>query len=204
MNVHIDGICQDPDTQAVTIGRLLSDIRRDALSSGRIVCGISLDGNAVDTQYERCVSEQSVENFSELVVETADPKTLCLATLGEVARHILPIIEESGRIGDLIDSGKEVQALGRIVPCMEAWGAIVKAIHDIAQLMEVDMDEIAAEDESLSQSLRSLVELLQSIRSAMDARDMVTIRDAMKHEMTAFAKRVNTQLEALTSLVAAK
>jgi hypothetical protein len=182
----------------------LSDIRRDVLSSGRIVCAISLDGNAIDAQYEESIAEESVENFGGLIIETADPKTLCLATLEEVAHHILPIVEESARISELIDSGKEVQALGRIVPCMEVWGAIVKAVHDIAQLMDVDMDDIASEDESLSQSLRSLVDLLHNIKSAMDAHDMVTIRDAMKHEMTAFAKRVSTQLEALTSLVAAK
>jgi hypothetical protein len=158
----------------------------------------------VDSEYEKQITSSSPSSFGELAVETADPKTLCMATLGEVCNHIQPIIEESARIAELIDTGKEAQALGRIAPCVEVWGAIVKAVHNIAQLMQVDMASVSTGQESLSATLRGLVDLLQAIKNHLDARDMVSIRDTMKHEMPDMALRVSAQLEALSSQVATK
>lgn len=204
MKITIDGNASQTRSASVTIGKLLSDVKNEVLESGRVVLSLCLDGRVVDSDYERQVAMSPPSSFGELTVETADPKALCLATLGEVCNHIQPIIEESARIAELIDTGREAQALGRIAPCVEVWGAIVKAVHNIAQLMQVDMESVSTGQESLSGTLRGLVELLQSIKNQLDARDLVSIRDTMKHEMPDMARRVSGQLEALSSQVATK
>lgn len=204
MEISVDGNRRDVSEQPATMGKLISRLKSDILATGRVVLSMEVDGRAVDADYEKRIQERLVEEFSEILVETADPKELCLATLDEVANHIQPIIDESARISDLVDTGKDTQAFGRIVPCIEVWGAIVKAVHDITQLMQVDMNQVATDDETLSDCLRALVGLLQKIKDSMDARDLVAVRDAMKHEMPEVADRIATQLEALSSLVAAK
>jgi len=204
MEISVDGNRRDVSEQPATMGKLISRIKNDVLAGGRIVLAIEVDGHAVDADYEREIHDRPVGDFRKVSVETADPKTLCLATLEEVSHHIAPIIDESARISDLVDTGKDTQAFARIVPCIEVWGAIVKAVHDIAALMQVEMDQVATNDESLSESLRALVELLQRIKDSMEARDLVGVRDAMKHEMPEVADRIAAQLEALSSLVAAK
>lgn len=204
MQISVDGSIRESHPLPATMGKLISDIKNDLLSSGRVALSFSLDGRVVDSEYEKEIAAMPPGTFRELSVEAADPKALCLATLAEVANHIQPIIDESARIADLIDTGKEAQALGRIAPCVEVWGAIVKAVHNITQLMQVDTREITASGESLSDTLRRLVELLQSVKNRVDARDMVGVRDAMKHEMPDVARRTAAQLESLTSRVAAK
>jgi hypothetical protein len=204
MHISVDGTRREAEALPETIGGLISGLKSDLLADGKVVLSVSVDGRVADAEYQREIADRPAADFGEVSVETADPKALCLATLEEVRNHIQPIIDESGRISELIDTGKEAQALGRIIPCVEVWGAIVKAVHNIAQLMQVDINEVATSDEALSETLRSLVDLLQSIRNHMESRDLVSIRDVMKHEMPEVARRVGAQLEGLSNLVAAK
>ncbi len=204
MQVTIDGTPRETNGLPSSIGRLISELKSDLLAAGKVVLSVSIDGKVIDAQYEREISTLPVDSFTELCVETADPKSLCLATLDEVRNHVQPIIDESARISDLIDSGRQTQALGRIIPCIEVWGAIVKAVHNIAQLMQVNTAEVSAGQETLSDTLRALVDLLQSIKNHMDSQDMVSLRDAMKHEMPDVARRIGAQLESLSALVSAK
>jgi hypothetical protein len=90
------------------------------------------------------------------------------------------------------------------MPCLEVWGAVTTAIHNIAQLMEVNMDEVSTGEESLTDSIRALVTVMQSLKAGMDARDLVSIRDTLKHEMPETADRIAAQLDALSNVVAAK
>jgi hypothetical protein len=204
MEISVDGSPRNTHVIPATIGTLIADLKNDLLDDGRVILSLTLDGRTVDGEYEKEVAGMSPGVFGRFSVETADQKTLCLATLDEVAHHIQPIIDESARIAELIDTGNEAQAFGRIGPCVEVWGAIVKAVHNIAQLMQVDMMSVAACDETLSSALKGLVELLQSIKNHVDARDLVALRDVMKHQMPEVAKRIAAQLDALSNQVAAK
>jgi len=204
MEISVDGNPREVCVLPATVGKLISDIRNDLLDGSRVLLSYSLDGRIVDSEYEREISGMSPGAFKILTLETADPKALCLATLDELRNHIQPIIDESARISELIDTGRDAQALGRIAPCVEVWGAIVKAIHNIAQLMQVETDKVSANDETLSEGLGALVELLQMIKNHMEARDLVSLRDAMKHEMPEVARRIAAHLDALSGQVAAK
>jgi hypothetical protein len=203
MQISVDGAQRETDVSPGTMGRLISNIKSDLLATGKVVLSLSVDGRAIDAEYERQICELPVEKFGELSVETADSKKLCLATLDEVHHHIAPIIDEAVRISDLLDAGKQEQALGRVISCTEVWGAIVKAVHNIAQLMQIDIDQVRAGDQSLRETLRSVVALLQTIKNHMDSRDFVGIRDTMKHEIPEVAKRFDAQLTALSRMLSA-
>jgi len=204
MEISVDGNRRDVASMPATMGDLISDLKCELLDSGRVVLSLAVDGRAVDARYENEIAGRPVSDFQGITLSTADPKTLCLATLEEVANHIQPIIDESARISELIDQGRHSQAMGRIMPCLEVWGAVITAIHNIAQLMQVNLDEVSTGEESLTDSIRALVSVMQSIKAAMDSRDLVSIRDALKHEMPETAHRIAAQLDALSNMVAAK
>jgi len=204
MEISVDGVAREVPALHGTMGGLIGELKKDVLSQGRVVLAVSVDGRDMALKAQGEIAGRRVDEFSTLSVKTADPRELCLATLEEVSNHIQPIIDEAGRIAELIDQGKEAQALGRIVPCLEVWSAIVRAAQNISELMQVDLNGVTANNESLPESVRALVGLLGELKAGMDARDFVAVRDAMKNRMPEVSGRIAVQLDALFAAVSAK
>ena len=204
MQIKVDGKNQEDKFSAKTAGKLLSEMRQAVTSAGRVITSIEVDGKELSQAEEKKMASARVKEFNLIEVRTAEPRELCLATLQEVGRHIQPIIDESARIASLIDTGKEVQAFERILPCLEVWSAILAAVQKIAALMQVDVKQISSAQEPLSESVGALVRFLQCLKTSIDGQDLVAVRDAMKHEMPEVAARISAQISALSAAISSK
>lgn len=202
MEIQVDGSRQEVQPLPATIGQLVSELRGAVTTAGKVVISVTVDGREMNEGEEVRISAQPVEEFANVSVLTAEPRVLCIETLEEVSRHVEPVIDECNRIADLIDAGKEAPAFERIVPCMEVWGAILGAVQKIAVLMEIDLENVGTEDETLTDSVTALVSFLQSLKGRIDSHDLVSVRDAMKHEMPEIADRISRQLTALSTAIA--
>ncbi len=203
MEISVDGLSLSLEGPPPTVGRLIDELKTRAARSNRVILSIHLDGSDLDIVAQRRVADRPIEDFESLAVETADAKSLCVATLEEAGRHIQPVIDEAGRISELIDQGKEADALGRMAPCLEVLGTIVAAVEKVSILLELDLNEVAVEGASLADIITRLSEFLRSLKSSIDARDLVAARDSMKHELPEVASALEQQLSALSSAVAA-
>lgn len=204
MEVSVDGARLDIASRPITIGTLIRDAKETVISRGRVILSVSIDGREMDAEAEREIADKPVTGFRRLVLETAHPRDLCIETLQEVARHIQPVIDEGARISELIDTGKEKAAFDRIVPCLEVWAAILSAMQKVATLMDIDIAKISADGESLPEGVKGVIGFLQGMRDALAERDLVSVRDALKHQMPQVARRMTAQVEALSAAVAAK
>jgi hypothetical protein len=204
MEISVDGSPRQAPAAATTMGPLLAALKEDVLATGRVVLSVQIDGHEADAKKQADVADASVGEFSNLRLQTADPKALCIATLEEVANHIQPIVDEAGRIAELIDTSKETQAMTRIGPCLDVWAAIIRAVQNIAELMQVRLAEVATEQETLPASIEALVGVLEELKASVNARDFVSTRDIMKNRMPEVSRRIAAQLGALLAAVAAK
>lgn len=203
MEISVDGLNLTLDDPPPTVGRLIDDLKNRTARSNRVILSIRLDGDDLDPPAQRRIADRPLDEFASLEVETADAKSLCVATLEEAGRHIQPVIDEAGRIGELIDQGKEADALGRMAPCLEVLGTIVAAVEKVSILLELDLNEVAFEGASLADIIGRLSEFLRDLKSSIDARDLVAARDSMKHELPEVASALEQHLSALSSAVAA-
>lgn len=203
MEVLVDGQARAFDNMPVTIGGLLEEIRSSAVSQNRVILSITLDGAEMVAREQADAAGTPSANHSMLEVITADARELCAATIEEAARHISPVVDESLRIAALIDAGKESEALTRIATCMEVWGTIMAAVEKVCMLLELKLEDVSHRDTTLADDIAGLAGFLQTLQTAIDARDLVGVRDAMKHEMGEVADRLENQLSALCTAVSA-
>lgn len=204
MKILVDDKRQDMRPLPKTMGNLIADLRTAVTNAGRIVLTISVDGRELSEDEERKIGPEPITRFGAVAVATSEPRALCLSILEEVGRHIQPIIDECDRIASLIDSGKELPALERILPCIEVWGTILATVQKVSGLMQVNINEVSTDKEALSEAVAGLVRLLQSLKASIDSHDMVSVRDAMKYEMPEIAKRISGQVQALSAAISAK
>ena len=152
MKILVDDKRQDMRPLPKTMGNLIADLRTAVTNAGRIVLTISVDGRELSEDEERKIAAEPIARFGAVAVTTSEPKALCLSILEEVGRHIQPIIDECDRIASLIDAGKEMPALERILPCIEVWGTILATVQKVSGLMQVNINEVSTDQEALSDS----------------------------------------------------
>jgi len=203
MEISVDGRTRRLDKLPDTIGELIDDLRESTIENERVILGVRVDGEDLDIAAQRRVASRPAADFSSIEVETADAKTLCIATLEEAGRHIQPVVDESLRISELIDAGRSEESLSRIIPCLEVWGTLIAAVQKVAVLLELDLNEVVTEEATLAEVVSRLAEVLRSLKANIDAHDFVAVRDSMKYEMPEVAGKLDRQLEALSSAVSA-
>lgn len=204
MEISIDGRTREVEDLPDTIGKLIIGLKNAVGQANRVVLSVSLDGQRIDADGQRRIADRRPGEFSSVSLETADAKVLCLATLEEAAKHIEPVVDEASRIGDLIDAGKDDEALRRIVPCLEVWSTIISAVEKVGILLEIDLDKVATDEATLNAVIEDLAEFLRGLKASVDTHDLVAIRDRMKHEMPEMGARISSQLAALSSVITAK
>jgi len=203
MEISVDGRARRLDKLPDTIGELIDDLRESTIENERVILGVRVDGEDLDIAAQRRVASRPAADFSSIEVETADAKTLCIATLEEAGRHIQPVVDESLRISELIDAGRSEESLSRIIPCLEVWGTLIAAVQKVAVLLELDLNEVVTEEVTLAEVVSQLAEVLRALKANIDAHDFVAVRDSMKYEMPEVAGKLDRQLEALSSAVSA-
>ncbi len=203
MEIIVDGRCRRLEKMPETVGGLLDLLKESVKADQRVVMAVRLNGEELDIQAQQRIAPQRPCELASVEIETADARALCVATLEEAARHIQPLVDECGRIGELIDAGRREESLSRIVPCLEVWSTLIAAVQKVAILLELDLKEVVAEDSTLAEVVMRLAEVLRALTADIDAGDFVAVRDAMKYEMPEVAGKLDSHLEALSSAVSA-
>ena len=203
MEIAVEGVGCTLDPLPDTIGLVIDVLKSNAARQGRVVLSVRIDGADTNMAGQQQLADRPSEDFSQIEMVTADAKELCVATLEESARHIPPVVEEAERVSDLIDAGEETKALQRLAPLLEVWSTLVAAVEKVSFLLELDLNEVADDGVSLADVIHELSVFLQHLKAGIDSRDLVSVRDSMKHEMPAIAEKLNGQLTALCSAVSA-
>lgn len=203
MEISVDGHQRRLREIPETIGELIDELKESIIEEDRVILGVCVDGTELDIAAQRDIARKASVDFSSVTIATADARELCVATLEEAARHIQPVVDESLRVSELIDAGRKEEALSRIIPCVEVWSTLIAAVQKVSILLELDLNEVVADDATLAEVIGELAEILRALKANIDAHDTVAVRDAMKFEMPEIAGKLDRQLEALSSAVSA-
>lgn len=203
MEISIDGERREVALLPATIGTLIDELKTSVGQDDRVVLSVSVDGKEMDICRQQEIADTPAGQFGSVEIETADAKVLCRATLEEAGRHIQPVVDEASRVAELLDAGKDTEAFSRILPCLEVWSTIMAAVEKVAILLELDIREVTTGEASLPEVIQELAEMLRDLKEGIDARDLVAVSDAMKHEMPEVAGKLSEQLAALCSTIAA-
>lgn len=164
-----------------TLSEALSAGVLHAEGTGRVVVGVSLDGEPLDN--EALAGSTPDRTGEELVLSTEDPRVLA-ATSSEQAIEALVIAREiQGKVADAIDAGSMEIAMPLLGEALEAWGAARRVVEYACEMMGIDPGEIEATGTTGAEAIERLAMTLTQLKEAIGASDLATISDLARYDL---------------------
>ena len=160
-----------------TVGQLLAHLGQ----KDRLVVNQLIDGCEPDYDNMSAVKQASPDDHT-LFVETAEAREIASDALDEVDLQM----EEADRLTSeavtLLQKNQPAGAMQKLSGCFTTWHHAQESVGKTAQLLRMDLGNIAAAGQSLSSLMNEFSEQLRSIRSALESRDYVTLGDVLTYE----------------------
>ena len=179
-----------------TVGQVLSHVAR----ANRLVVNVLIDGQEPDFGQMARVRAETLGNRT-VYVETADPREMALSVLDEVTLHLDEADTYRTEAVDALAQNQHSRAMQKLNACFGIWQHAHESIVKTAQLIRADLAQLHADGQSISDILASFVDQLRSIKSALEARDFVSLSDTLAYEMTQTTHRWAAAVAALRDAV---
>ena len=168
-----------------TVGQVLAHLQQE----DRLVVSVLVDGQEPDTD-RLTVLRQSPLNGHTIYIETADPREMALEVLDQVTEHLAQTDRLRTEACDLLADANHTKALEKLSGCFTTWQHAQDSITKTAQLLRIDLDRIeSADGATLMDFLVVFTEQLRQIRTALENRDFVLLRDVLSYEMPQTSSR---------------
>jgi hypothetical protein len=167
---------------AESIGDAIGSAAALAEERGRVIVEVIVDGNSWD---------QDQLGSSELRAGRADHLDLVTADLGELVHETLrdaaAALDDADRLqreaAELLQSDQAQIAMVRLGEAFGIWQSVQQAVAICGDALQVDLTALKVADNPLQQSVVRLDEQLQSLRTALENKDMVSLADMLLYEL---------------------
>jgi len=184
MRISVDGQTQSTlETTGLTVGELLARLRNALDPSGRMIVGIVCDGQEITPEAVGSLLTESVDKYSEIDFQTAQPKELAKNSL-VACKEILAQIE--GNCREVVVYLRQAQ----IQPAMELMGPMFTKLNDsykglqgTFQLLKIDPESVELSSGHAGKFMTGLIAKLREVKSALENRDYVGLADQFEYEL---------------------
>ena len=180
-----------------TVGQVLSHIQRD----NRLVVSLLIDGREPDLDHLREVKRSPLVGHT-VFIETAEPRQIAFDALEEVEQQLAEADRLKGDAVDLFHHNAVEKAMQKLSGCFSTWQNAQDSVLKTAQLLRIDLDRLKVEDRNLTAMVGEFAGQLRSIKSALEARDFVSLCDILTYETTETTNRWRGALDAIRGMLA--
>ena len=179
-----------------TVGQLLAYLR----SNQRLVVHMMVDGHEPDLDQIETLRALSLDERT-LFIETIEPKQIATDVFDQVQNLLCDAELLRGQAVSHLQAGEMADALKKLGSCFTTWNHTQESIEKIARLLSVDLENINLGQGSLQTWLQSFSRQLSDIRSALEARDYVTLSDILAYEAHQTSSRWQEAIEAIRATI---
>ena len=181
-----------------TIGQLLAHLHQD----NKLVVHVLVDGAEPDMKHIR---ELRAKNLADhiLFIETADPRALAHQVLDEVSTQLDHADHLCSDASNLLTRNSSAKAMEKLSGCFSTWQHAQESVLKVAQLLRIDLNDLAADGVPMTQLLADFTVQLHDIKRALENRDFVSLNDILKYEATSANVKWCTALNTLRGRIAA-
>jgi hypothetical protein len=197
MSVTVDQAPLETDQLGLrTVGQVLSHL----ISRNRLVVQLTIDGQEADLNQMSQLRSSPV-NGRAIMIETVDPRAMALEILDKVEAQLKEAEKFKTDAADLLQKNQTGKAMEKLTICFTAWQNAQQSIVGTAELMKLDLEQIQIENGKLTELLGQVSGQLQSIKSALENRDFVTLSDLLIYETTQTSDQWMSALSAVRRLI---
>lgn len=170
-----------------TLQALIEELKASALLKDRLIISVALDGRRLGDQELNAELERPVSDDRQVDLESGARTTVVqqalrglAATFGEHRARLAPI-------ADALLAGESSEAMKDVAAFIGLWQTCYRAIAQCSALLQEDLTERVSDGRSLKEHLADLIEKLNELRGALEARDMVLLADLLRYELEPLA-----------------
>ncbi len=166
-----------------TIEETVRNIQGKHCPEGTLIVGLSCDGQEVPSGAMTETMGQDISTIERLDLITANYRSLIMNTMDEASESLRGAIVDGKRIASMLVSGQTIDALRELGDCVRVFQQVHDAIGKSLQILEVDLDSVGHNGESVIASLAKPREVLMDIKGALQNTDHVRLADILEYEM---------------------
>lgn len=197
MPIHID---DQPTTLAAASLRDLLAAARDQLApAGRVVVEVRVDGESITGP--ALDDDQPTNTTSDIRVYSAKPSELVVGVLEDVRTGLADSQKLQQQAAELLQQDEPARAMDLVKQSIDAWLQAQQAVGQSAQLLQLDLDAIRVDDQSVLERMNELIENLTELKDTVVAGDFVSLADALQYEWPEITERWDTAIGAIVKHV---
>lgn len=179
-----------------TVGQVLSHLR----NRKRLVVHLMIDGREPDLGQMDALCAQSLKDKA-VFIETVEPH--------RIANDVFEQVQ--GLLGDAetlrseavthLQAGEHADALKKLGTCFNTWSHTQDSVEKISRLLKIDLAKITLDEGTLHEWLAAFTRQLTDIRSALEARDYITLGDILAYEAQDASDRWRQAIDAIRGAI---
>lgn len=191
--IHID---DQPSTLSVTSMReLLAAVSDELAPTGRVVVEVRVDGTSITGP--GLDDDQPTAAASDIRVYSAKPSDLVVGILEEVRAQLAESSKMQTQAAEFLQQDDPTKAMDLVKESINAWLQAQQAVGQSAQLLQLDLQAIKVEDQSVIERMNELIASLTELKDIVVANDFVALADALQYEWPDITDRWDAALGAI-------
>lgn len=195
--IHIDD--QPTTIKPASMRELLAAARDQLATDGRVVVEVIVNGEAITGP--ALEDDRPTDADHDIRVYSARPGELVVGVLEGVREELAKSLEMQKQAAELLQQDDPAPAMGLIRQSIDGWLQAQRAVGQSAQLLQLDLESIKIEGQSVLARMTELITSLTEVKDAVVANDFVALADAMQYEWPGITERWDAALGAIVKHV---
>ena len=179
-----------------TVGQVLAHLQRER----RLVVHVLIDGREPDLRQLGDVRKSPLKDH-HIFIETADPREMALDILKQVECQLGEADRIKNEAAKLLQNSQNVRAMEKLSGCLTTWQHAQESLLGTARLLQIDLEKITVGGEPLTGLITRFAEQLKQIRSSLESRDFVSLRDVLVYETNQTSDQWREALQVMRRLI---
>jgi hypothetical protein len=184
MYVKIDGVENTQiQTDDQTIGDIVMQARNVLDGSGRMIVGITCNGETITPEKINEIMSDSISNYQEVEFQTAFPIDLAKNSLYACREFLKDITDTLHQSIDKLHQSQIQEAMSLLGPMFGKLNDTYRGVMGTFQLMNIDPESIELANGNAKKFMNDLVRKLQEIKQSLENQDYVQLTDLFEYEL---------------------
>ncbi len=189
MILTLDGRRLEPELAPTdTLQTVLDRVRADT-DVDRLITSVTIDGQRLNATTLNAALGQPLSAAQQVDLQSADRVALVREVLGEVAAQFGESGTRCEPIAAALSAGDMAAGLRSVGELVGTWQTCYRGIADCGNLLNRDLGAFEHDGQSVEAALTDLATKLNTLREALQARDMVLIADLVRYELAPLAEQ---------------
>jgi hypothetical protein len=178
LDLFVDGqAAQVPEGAGPTLGELLAALRDQAMTDGKAITTIKLDGEELMPDGEDAAGARALAELGRVEISTAPAAEWGRHGLGEAASALGQLADEFRAIADLLRGGRRAESIERFGGAVAGYGQLIGALVNAAALAGV------AAPAGFQKTVENVTGAMKEMAPALKAEDAVAAADQAEYEL---------------------